>query len=221
MNITDEMLYAAAPEAAERWLDTLPKREDCGHNFSLTFEASMSALLRRRRKRRWKTLALLAAVIAALGALLASGAVAERPDNYRVYAAQEDGLVSYSARPKDTGVDLPFRPLIPGWAPEGFVRDPDETKATGHAVFSYHSQEDPDNLYFYIDQWHGQEQNGLFAGNFILEDVEVDGEEAILIYNPDTSLSRLLWTQGADVFLLSAKGLEREDLFQIAENMKW
>lgn len=110
MNITDEMLYAAAPEAAERWLDTLPKREDCGHDFSLTFDASMSALLRRRRKRRWKTLALLAAVIAALGALLASGAVAERPDNYRVYAAQEDGLVSYSARPKDTGVDLPFRP---------------------------------------------------------------------------------------------------------------
>ena len=46
-------------------------------------------------------------------------------------------------------------------------------------------------------------------------------EDAILIYNPDTSLSRLLWTQGADVFLLSAKGLEREDLFQIAENMKW
>ena len=49
----------------------------------------------------------------------------------------------------------------------------------------------------------------------------MDGEEAILIYNPDTSLSRLLWTQGADVFLLCAKGLEREDLFQIAENMKW
>ena len=43
MNITDEMLYAAAPEAAERWLDTLPGREDCGHNFSLTFEASMWA----------------------------------------------------------------------------------------------------------------------------------------------------------------------------------
>jgi hypothetical protein len=93
-----------------------------------------------------------------------------------VYAAQEDGLVSYSARPKDTGVDLPFRPLTPGWAPEGFVRDPDKTKATGHAVFSYHSQEDPDNLYFYIDQWHGEEQNGLFAGNFTLEDVEVDVE---------------------------------------------
>lgn len=221
MNITDEMLYAAAPEAAERWLDTLPGREDCGHGFSLTFEASMAPVLRRRRKRRWKTLALLAAVIAALAALLAFGAGAERPDNYRVYAAQEDGMVSYSARPKDTGVDLPFRPLIPGWAPEGFILDKDQSTVQGHAVFFYRSQEDPDHRYFYVEQWHGQEQNGLFAGNFTLEDVEVDGEEAILIYNPDTTLSRLLWTQGADVFLLCAKGLEREDLFQIAENMKW
>ena len=221
MNITDEMLYAAAPEAAKRWLDTLPKREDCGHSFSLTFEASMAALPRRRRRRRWKTLALLAAVIAALGALLASGAVAERPDNYRVYASQEDGMVSYSARPKDTDVDLPFRPLSPGWTPEGFVLDKDWSTVQRHAVFFYYSQEDPEHRSFRVDQWHGQEQNGLFAGNFILEDVEVDGEEAILIYNPDTSLSRLLWTQGADVFLLSAKGVEREDLFQIAENMKW
>lgn len=221
MNITDEMLYAAAPEAAERWLDTLPKREDCGHDFSLTFEASMASILRRRGRRRWRSLALLAAVIAALAALLASGAVAERPDNYRVYAAQEDGMVSYSARPKDTGVDLPFRPLTPGWTPEGFTLDKDRSTVQGHAVFSYHSREDPDHRYFSVEQWHGQEQNGLFAGNFTLEDVEVDGEEAILIYNPDTSLSRLLWTQGADVFLLCAKGLEREDLFQIAENMKW
>ena len=221
MNITDEMLYAAAPEAAERWLDTLPKREDCGHGFSLTFEASMAPILRRRRKRRWKTLALLAAVIAALGALLASGAVAERPDNYRVYASQEDGLVSYSARPKDTDVDLPFQPLTPGWIPEGFLLDKDRSTAQGHAVFFYYSQEDPEHRSFRVDQWHGQEQNGLFSGKFILEDVEVDGEDAVLIYCPDTSLSYLLWTQGNDVFLLSAKGVEREDLFQIAENMKW
>ena len=63
-------------------------------------------------------------------------------DLYRVCAAQEDGLVSYSARPKDTGVAPPFRPLIPGWAPESFVRD-------------------PDNLYFHIDQWHGPQGFGL------------------------------------------------------------
>ncbi len=214
------MLYAAAPEAAERWLDTLPGREDCGHDFSLTFEASMAPILR-RRKRRWKTLALLAAVIAALAALLAFGAGADRPDNYRVYAAQEDGMVSYSARPKGTDLDLPFRPLTPGWTPEGFALDEDRSTVQGHAVFTYRSREGTESRYFSVEQWHGQEQNGLFAGDFTLEDVEVDGEEAILIYSPDTTLSRLLWTQGTDVFLLTAMGLEREDLFQIAENMKW
>ena len=51
MNFTDEALRAAAAEAAERWLDTLPKREDCGHDFSLTFQASMGPLLRRGRRR--------------------------------------------------------------------------------------------------------------------------------------------------------------------------
>jgi len=120
LNITDEMLYAAAPEAAERWLDTLPGREDCGHNFSLTFEASMSALLRRRRKRRWKTLTLLAAVIAALGALLV-GVGAERKDDYRVYAAQEEGFVSYLVRPRIEQAEQDFHPLTPGWLPEGFT----------------------------------------------------------------------------------------------------
>lgn len=218
MNITDEMLYAAAPEAAERWLNTLPKREDCGHSFSLTFEASMDSLLRRRRKR-WKTLALLAAVIGALAALLV-GVGAERKDDYRVYAAQEDGLVSYSARPKDTGADLPFRPLTPGWVPEGFVLDREQSTVQGYAVFSYFSQEEPERR-FSVEQWHAQEQNSLFAGNFTLENVEVDGENAVLIYNPDTLLARLLWTQGTDVFLLSAKGLERKDLIRVAENMKW
>lgn len=220
MNITDEMLYASAPEAAERWLDALPGREDCGHDFSLTFEAAMLPVLHRRR-RKWRSLALLAAVVAALAGLLAFGAAADRPDNYRVYAAQEDGLVSYSARPKDTDASLPFRPLTPGWTPEGFVQDPDRGTASGHAVFSYYSQEDPDNCYFRIDQWHGEEKNGLFQGNFTLEDVQVDGEDAILIRAPDTSLARLLWTQGTDVFLLSAMGLEKEDLIRIAENMKW
>ena len=53
MNFTDEALRAAAAEAAERWLDTLPKREDCGHDFSLTFQASMGPLLRRGRRRRY------------------------------------------------------------------------------------------------------------------------------------------------------------------------
>ena len=64
MKITDEMLYAAAPEAAERYLNTLPKQEDCVHGFSRDFEERMRFLPPRRKKRLWKRIVLQAAVIA-------------------------------------------------------------------------------------------------------------------------------------------------------------
>ena len=220
MTITDDMLARAAPEAAERWLSTLPERENCEHSFSPAFEASMQSLLR-RRKRRWRTVLLLAAVIAALAALLASGAYAGQPDSYRVYAAQEDGLISFSARPKDSDVKVPFRALTPGWVPEGFVLGLSSNDLQKHAAFSYYSTEDPDGRYFALEQWHGEEQHAALAGNFTLEDMEVDGIEAILIYNEDTLISYLVWIQGTDVFLLRAKGLDREELLHIADNMKW
>ena len=62
MRITDEMLYAAA-EAAERYLDTLPGQTDCTHAFSPAFEEKLQFLLPRRRKKKlWKRIILLAAV---------------------------------------------------------------------------------------------------------------------------------------------------------------
>ena len=35
MMISEEALYAAAPEAAEKFLSALPDREDCVHDLSL------------------------------------------------------------------------------------------------------------------------------------------------------------------------------------------
>ena len=55
MMISEEALYAAAPEAAEKFLSALPDREDCVHDFSPDFEARMATLLRRQRRRRhWR-----------------------------------------------------------------------------------------------------------------------------------------------------------------------
>ena len=63
MRITDEMLYEAAPEAAERYLGALPGREACAHVFSPDFEERMRVLAPRRKKGTlWKRALLLAAV---------------------------------------------------------------------------------------------------------------------------------------------------------------
>ena len=47
MKLTEEMLYEAAPEAAERFLSALPNRAACAHEFSPAFERKMETLLRR------------------------------------------------------------------------------------------------------------------------------------------------------------------------------
>lgn len=212
MKITEEMLYAAAPEAAERWLDTLPKREDC--DFSLTFEASMRPLLRRRR-RVGRTMVLLAAVIAALAVL---GVSAERPDEYRVYAAQEEGYVSYLIRPKDDGIDQPLHPLTAAWVPEGlFLQRADVQLDQAAAYYRDGAEERTITL----KQWHGGEESGILSQNCRLERIQVDGEDAIYIVSSKEPFSYLLWTRGADGFILRAKNLEKTEIVRFAESLEW
>ena len=70
MTISEEALYAAATEAAEKFLSTLPDRADCVHDFSPDFEARMEPLLRRQRRRRpWRALLAVAAVLLGAGAI--------------------------------------------------------------------------------------------------------------------------------------------------------
>lgn len=223
MNITDEMLYAAAPEAAERWLDTLPGREGCGHGFSLTFEASMAALLRRRRKRRWKTLALLAAVIGALAALLV-GVGAERKDDYRVCAAQEDGFVSYLVRPRTDQTAQAFHPLSPGWLPEGYAL---ESFSSEGSSCSSSFRSSAEGTSFHLDQWSGEERSAVLLGEYQIDRVDASGEEAVWIAKPpgkeEDGTRLLLWTNGPYAFILSGgeAGLDLDTMTRIAENLNW
>ena len=217
MNITDEMLYAAAPEAAERWLNTLPGREDCGHDFSLTFEASMAALLRRRRRKRWKTLALLAAVIAALTALLV-GVGAERKDDYRVYAAQDDGFVTYVIRPREDPFSHGPHRMTPGWHPESYVVEESVDLDLGFRTRYVHSGNE--TKYITLYQRCAGDDAGTLLGDYEIEDVQVDGKDALLL--SETGGERLLlWSNGPNVYKLFSGSLEKEDLLHIANNLKW
>ena len=216
MNITDEMLYAAAPEAAERWLDTLPKREDCGHGFSLTFEASMAPILR-RRKRRWKTLALLAAVIAALAALLV-GVGAERKDDYRVYAAQEEDFVSYVIRPRDDPFFQGPHRMRLGWLPEGYVFKEAVDIESGFRTSYVHSEDNAKYIVLY--QRYAGDQARTLLGSYEIEDAQVDGKDAVLLSEADGECV-LLWSSGPNAYELFGGALEEDVLFCIANNLNW
>lgn len=216
MRITEEMLYEAAPEAAERLLAALPERESCGHVFSPGFEEKMRALPRGRRRRAWKRLVLLAAVVAAL----ATAVYANQPEDYRVYAAARDGVFTYSARPQREAVPQQFHRITPGWIPEGYTLWGENTPEEG-GVYSSAAYCTGDYHFLDLRQWMGQEYSATELGEIRWEEVTVHGCEGI--YAEKEGLWRfLLWTEGPYVLRLKAEdNLDRETLFKIAEYLEW
>lgn len=217
MNITDEMLYEAAPAAAERVLDTLPGREACTHAFSPDFEERMRFLLPQRKKRRlWKRVLLLAAVVAMLG----TAVYADQPENYRVWAASRDGVLVYSARPQEDVVSQRFHRITFGWLPEGYALW-SESELEEDAVYSSTSYRAEDYQYISLRQWMGQEYSETLMGEYQWEGVTVRGSEGILISNAEGSRT-LLWAEGPYVLQLKVgAALDRETFMKIAENLKW
>lgn len=219
MRITDEMLYAAAPEAAERLLSALPGREDCAHDFSPDFEARMRFLLPRKRKKRlWKRVLLLAAVVALLG----TAVYANQPENYRVRATARDGILVYSARPQEDIVPQSFHRIVFGWLPEGYTlwHESQMEESTDYFGTSYRTE---DYQYISLRQWMGREYSETLMGQYSWEGVTVRGCEGILIDAAGDSLSyTLLWAEGPYVLQLKADdSLDRETFLKIAENLEW
>lgn len=172
-----------------------------------TLAGAMATLLRRGRRRRWRTLALLV------------GVGAERKDDYRVYAAQEEGFIAYRALPREDSAGQPFHQMTPEWVPEGFSQDSTDIREN-QSRLTYHCQKSRDQG-FSLYQWHGREYTNTLTGSYRLEDVQVGGEDAIFFSSLDTPELYLLWTQGSDAFLLHGWGFPRDDLFHIAESLKW
>lgn len=219
MRITDEMLYKAAPEAAERYLDTLPGRADCTHVFSREFEERMGALLPRRKKKRlWKRALLLAAVVALLGTAVYAG----QQEDYRVRAAARDGLLAYSARPQEDLVPQHFHRITFGWLPEGYTLW-SESELEEDTVYFSTAYRTEDYRYVSLRQWMGQEYSETLMGEYRWEGVTVRGCKGIFIdATEDSSSYTLLWAEGPYVLQLKADGgLDRESFFQVAEDLSW
>lgn len=219
MRITDEMLYQTAPEAAERYLSTLPGREDCAHAFSPDFEERMRLLLpRRKRKKIWKRALLLAAVVAVLGTAVYAG----QPEDYRVRATARDGMLVYSARPQEDVVPQQFHRIVFGWVPERYAPRRERAPETDNDCFSTTYQAG-DGQYLSLCQWMGREYSETLLGEYHWEGVTVRGCEGIFIDAAgDSHHYTLLWAEGPYVLQLEADdSLDRETFFKVAENLEW
>lgn len=214
MTITEEMLYAAAPEAAERFLDTLPDREGCQVSFSAAFEGEMDRLLHRRRRRPWRGLLLAAAVLGALTVGLSVGA-GSQPD-CQIYWSESDGVLQYSVRIEQEST-RPFALAELEAVPEGFaqVRQVQE----GETAQTVYRAEDGRSIS--LRQVCAQEYNGVFTGACTAQEAEVGDRLGMLAQSADGSIMELLWTDGPYILTLHTTGLSQEEVLAIAQDITW
>lgn len=214
MTITEEMLYAAAPEAAERFLDTLPDREGCQVSFSAAFEGEMDRLLHRRRRRPWRGLLVAAAVLGALTVGLSVGA-GSQPD-CQIYWSESDGVLQYSVRMEQEST-RPFALAELEAVPDGFaqVRQVQE----GETAQTVYRAEDGRSIS--LRQVCAQEYNGVFTGAYTAQEAEVGDRLGMLAQSADGSIMELLWTDGPYILTLHTTGLSQEEVLAIAQDITW
>lgn len=214
MTITEEMLYAAAPEAAERFLDTLPDREGCQVSFSAAFEGEMDRLLHRRRRRPWRGLLLAAAVLGALTVGMSVGA-GSQPD-CQIYWSESDGVLQYSVRMEQEST-RPFALAELEAVPEGFaqVRQVQE----GETAQTVYRAEDGRSIS--LRQVCAQEYNGVFTGAYTAQEAEVGDRLGMLAQSADGSIMELLWTDGPYILTLHTTGLSQEEVLAMAQDITW
>lgn len=216
MTITDEMLAGAAAAAAERYLDTLPGRENCGHEFSPAFEEKMRPLLsgRLQKHRRWKWALVLAALVAAL---MVGGAsvYAERKPTYRVNWTQEDGFVSYHIQ-AERDILGRLHPMGPDYLPEGCILQNESTEKWGCSA--YYRNQAGDTIAF--QQTVQECKSGMIVGEVQAKCVDIGGQEGMLAQYEDGRIS-LLWTDGPNILELICAGLSEEEVLETAEHINY
>lgn len=214
MTITEEMLYAAAPEAAERFLAALPDREGCQVSFSAAFEGEMDRLLHRRRRRPWRGLLLAAAVLGALTVGLSVGA-GSQPD-CQIYWSESDGVLQYAVRMEQEST-RPFALAELEAVPDGFaqVRQVQE----GETAQTVYRAEDGRSIS--LRQVCAQEYNGVFTGAYTAQEAEVGDRLGMLAQSADGSIIELLWTDGPYILTLHTTGLSQEEVLAIAQDITW
>ncbi len=221
INLTDDLLRAAAVDVRNAMLDALPALEECSHTFSQQFERKMQKLIR-RQKTGYRLLRQVAAVFLALqvgsGVWLMVDTEARAAFLQWVQTVYENSIVYRFFGNAPTAPELAnYRPT---WLPEGYV----ETNAIiedSILLVEYQNNEN-DAIYF---QCFPMDESVLLslipAGKIFSEEVTVNGMYGVL-YQPENAdeNAELLWFDEELHIAYSLSGhFEKPVMLHIAESV--
>lgn len=220
--ITDEMLRIAAAEADQAICDSLPRPENCDHQFSPRFERKMKRVIRRgRHPVAYKYLRRPACFLVAVTLVGASWLTVDAEARGAFFAwvrQQYENFVEYrfEGPAPDDKMTTDFAPT---WLPEGF----EETKAqsAGGTSFRTYSNSNGQAIHFMYSP--GADATSLFvvSDQMTMEKVSVGTQEAEFYLDDDPQNANVLvWqSEDGDILLCISAPLPRDEMVKIAESI--
>lgn len=220
MKITDEMLQEAAAKVSMAMLDTLPKPEDCEHNFSPQFQRKMRKLLYTNKKRTVLRHAVAAILVVLFGSFSWLGVDVEaRAAFFSWIRTQYENTFVYHFSGPDINTNLLSYSL--GWLPEGYV-EVSRVQEDTIILYVYGGPDDGMIFFRYSPMSDGiidaVTTNGIepeavvingMAGDFYLSDVASETNE-------------LIWfDQDANIAFSLSSFFDKTVMMRMAQNVFW
>ena len=194
MDISDELLYATAPQARELLLGSLPGREACEHRFSARVERRMRTLLLAQKYGHGRMIARRAAAVI-LAILILTGSwltVDTKARAALIQWAREWYTEHISYRFSEESGDESLPQVTIGALPQDYT-ETDRESEPGYAGFYYHNAEGQ-QIYFYYERMEQGTLISIDTTDMVVEEVSVNGSsgEVYISQNPDQS-NCIIW----------------------------
>lgn len=221
MNLTDDLLRAAAADVRNAMLDALPAPEECSHTFSPEFEQKMQKLIHQQKVGR-RLLRQVAAVFLAL--LVGSGVWLMVDTEARAAFLQWMQTVYENSIVYRFFGNAPAEPELvnyrPTWLPEGYV-ETDIADEDPLLLVEYRNSES-DVIYFGASPMNDSLMIQLIPeGEMLSEEVTVNGMSGVFYQAENANKSNdLLWFDEKHHIVYTLSGyLEKSVMLHIAESV--
>lgn len=221
MNLTDDLLRAAAADVRTAMLDALPAPEECSHTFSPQFERKMQKLIR-QQKAGYRLLRQVAAVFLALlvgsGVWLMVDTEARAAFLQWVQTVYENSIVYRFFG--DAPVNSEIMHYRPTWLPEGYVET--NVIAEDSVLLVEYRNSENDVIYFDCVPMNDSVAVSLIPdGEMASEEVSVNGMYGEFYQPENTAESNdLFWfDEGLHIAYSISGHLEKSVMLHIAESV--
>ena len=220
--MTDEMLRAAAAEANQAILDSLPLPKDCVHQFSPQFQRKMKRIIRRERHpvayKFFQAAACFLAAVILTGTTWLTVDVEAREIFVAWVRQQYENIVEYRFAGTAPDEEM-LTSFAPTWLPDGYEET--EAQSAGGTSIRIYSNSGGQVIHFMYSAGADATSLFLLSDQITTEEVVVGAQKADFYKDADPQKANaLVWqSEFGDILYCITATLPKSDMVKIAESV--